>query len=52
MDLPIMSESSMDAVIQTPFETVDLIERVFGLTDEEYWPQKSPSVTHQDVDPE
>ena len=36
MDLPIMADSSMDAVIDAPCENIDLAEWVFGLTDKEY----------------
>jgi hypothetical protein len=36
MDLPIMADSSREAVIHAPFETIDLTEWVFGLTDKEY----------------
>ena len=36
MDLPVMANSRMDAVIDAPCETIDLTEWVFGLTDKEY----------------
>ena len=32
MDLPVMADSRMDAVINAPCETIDLTEWVFGLT--------------------
>jgi hypothetical protein len=36
MDLPVMVDPRMQAVINAPFETIDLTEWVFGLTDGEY----------------
>jgi len=36
MELPVMSDTSLEAVINAPFGSVDLTEWVFGLTDEEY----------------
>ena len=36
MDLPIMADSRMEAVIHAPYETIDLTAWVFGLADQEY----------------
>jgi hypothetical protein len=36
MDLPVMADSRMDALINAPCETIDLTAWVFGLTDKEY----------------
>ena len=36
MDLPIMADSSREAVIHAAFDTIDLTAWVFGLTDTEY----------------
>jgi hypothetical protein len=36
MPLPIMADSRLEAVINAPFETIDLAAWVFGLSDREY----------------
>ena len=36
MDLPVMADSRMDAIINAPCESIDLAAWVFGLTDREY----------------
>ena len=36
MDLPVMADSRMDAIINTPCESIDLSAWVFGLTDKDY----------------
>jgi hypothetical protein len=36
MDLPVMADSRMDAIIDAPCESIDLTAWVFGLTDKEY----------------
>jgi hypothetical protein len=36
MDLPVMADSRMDAVIKAPCESIDLPAWVFGLADKEY----------------
>jgi hypothetical protein len=36
MDLPVMADPRMDAIINAPSESIDLTAWVFGLTDEDY----------------
>jgi hypothetical protein len=36
MDLPVMADSRMDAIIHAPFANIDLTAWVFGLTDQDY----------------
>jgi hypothetical protein len=36
MDLPILAETSLDATINAPFDSIDLTDWVFGITDAEY----------------
>lgn len=36
MDQPILAETSLDAVLNTPVDSIDLIDWVFGITDAEY----------------
>ncbi|HWX27975.1 MAG TPA: hypothetical protein VNZ53_11155 [Steroidobacteraceae bacterium] len=35
MDLPVMADSRMDAIINAPCESIDLTAWVFGLTDKD-----------------